>query len=254
MTQPVQNWSAKDPDAVLDYTYHVPLDASDSIAPGQATITKLSGDVVIDSQSLAASPTTVDGVYGQTITIWLSGGTDGETALFKVAWTTTGTRQDDGLVQLPIVSSELAALVLTGYAKPLSGHLQARYPAFAAVAPSTISYWLIDAERYVTDAWSEGDYAAGLIALAAHNMALAGLGTDVASLAAIPLGVSRFKSGSLDVTLTDQAANSRLAGGYDSTRYGAEYALLLRRNRGGPYVQPTGVCPDPYPNRLGYPW
>jgi hypothetical protein len=100
MTQPVRQWPPKDPDAVFDYTYRIPLDALDSIAPGQATITKLSGDVVIDSQSLAATPDTVDGVYGQVITIWLSGGTDGETALFQAEWTTVATRSDDALIQL----------------------------------------------------------------------------------------------------------------------------------------------------------
>jgi hypothetical protein len=100
MTQPVRQWPPKDPDAVLDYTYRIPLDPADSIAPGQAVITKLSGAVVIDSQSLAAAADTVDGVYGQAITVWLSGGTDGETALFQAAWTTVATRHDDGLVQL----------------------------------------------------------------------------------------------------------------------------------------------------------
>lgn len=256
MTQPVRQWPPKDPDAVLDYTYHVPLDAGDSIAPGQATITKLAGTVVIDSQSLAATPTTVDGVYGQTITIWFSAGTNAETNLLQAVWTTVATRHDDGLIQLPIVSSELETLLLTGYAKPLAGHLLARYPAFAAVSLATSTYWLTDAERYVTDVWSEGDYAAGLMSLAAHNMTLAGLGTDGASLAGVPAGITRMKSGSLELGFTDAAANSRLEGGYDSTRYGAEYAMLLRRNRGGPYVSPTGVLPQyAYPPfGVGFPW
>jgi hypothetical protein len=258
MTQPVRQWPPKDPDAVFDYTYRIPLDAADSIAPGQATITKLSGDVVIDSQSLAATPDTeiVDGVsvYGQVITIWLSGGTDGETALFQVTWTTVATRSDDALIQLPVVSGEIADLVLAGYAKPLPGHLTARYPAFADVATGTIRAWLTDAERFVTTAWDEGDYAAGLMSLAAHNMALAGLGTDAAALVGAPAGLTRMKSGSLELGFTDAAANARMSGGYDSTRYGAEYALLLRRNRGGPYVAPTGVLPDYAPFGVGWPW
>lgn len=245
MTQPVKTWAPKDPDAVLDYTYHIPLDEGDSIAPGQAIITKLSGDVVLDNPggTLAAAPSTVDGVFGQTITAWLSGGTDGETALFQVAWTTAATRQDDALLQLPVVSAELPILALTGYAKPIAGHLVARYPAFAAVSPSTIAFWLTDAERYVTEAWSEGDYAAGLMALAAHNMASAGLGGDASLSGVIPAGVKSFKSGSLDVTLTDQGANAGFGGG-GTTRYGAEYAALLRRNRAGPLVTPTGITPD----------
>jgi hypothetical protein len=239
MTQPVRTWSPKDPDAVLDYTYRIPLDASDSISSGNVAITKLSGDVTIDSFTLAAAPDTGDGVFGQVVTVWLSGGTDGETALFQIAWTTVGTREDDALVQLPVISAELPVLALTGYDKPAAGHLLARYPAFAQVAPSTIGFWLTDAERYVTNAWGEGDYAAGLMALAAHNMALVGYGTSGA-LGDLPRGVSRFKSGSLDVTLTDAAANGS---GYDSTIYGAEYARLLRRNRAGPFVAPTGLAP-----------
>lgn len=239
MTQPVKTWPPKDPDAVQDYVYRIALDPGDSIATGEATITKLSGDVVIDGQVLAATPDTVDGVYGQDLTVWFSGGTNGETNLLQAAWTTVETREDDALIQLPIVSAELPALLLTGYTKPIAGHLIARYPAFSAVSPSTVSFWLTDAERYVTEAWSEGDYAAGLMALAAHNMALAGYGTG-GTLAQIPRGVSRFKSGSLDVTLTDQAANGS---GYDSTIYGAEYASLLRRNRAGPFVAPTGIAP-----------
>jgi hypothetical protein len=256
MTQPVRQWPPKDPDAVLDYTYRIPLDPADSIAPGQAVITKLSGAVVVDSQSLAAAADTVDGVYGQAITVWLSGGTDGETALFQAAWTTVATRHDDGLVQLPVASGEIAALLLTGYAKPLPGHLVARYPAFADVATGTIRAWLTDAERFVTTAWAEGDYAAGLMSLAAHNMALAGLETDAAALVGVPAGLTRMKSGSLELGFTDQAANARMSGGYDSTRYGAEYALLLRRNRAGPLVAPTGVLPqyDYPPFGVGWPW
>lgn len=251
MTQPVQIWPSKDPDAVLDYTYRIPLDPNDSIAPDQAVLTKLSGDVVLDNVggTLAATPDTVDGVYGQVITAWLSGGTDGETALFQVTWTTVATRKDDALIQLPVASAELVALALTGYAKPLPGHLIARYPAFASVPASTVQAWLTDAERFVDTGWSEGDYAAGLMSLAAHNMALLGLGTDGAALAGVPAGISRFRSGSLDVSMTEQAANARMTGDFTATRYGQEYVSLLRRNRGGPLVADTGILPQ----YAGYP-
>jgi hypothetical protein len=243
MTQPVRTWPSKDPDAVLDFVYRIPLDAGDSVSNSPPWITKLSGDVVIDSQSLASAANTTDEGYGQDVTIWLSGGTDGETALFEVSWTTAGTRLDDGLVQLPVVSSELPTLLLTDYMKPSTGHLIARYPAFADVPGSTIAYWLTDAERYVTDAWTERDYAAGLMALAAHNMTLAGLGTDAAAISGIPTGITRMKSGSLELGFTDAAANGRMGGDLLSTRYGAEYRALLIRNRGGVRVQPTGSIP-----------
>jgi hypothetical protein len=225
-------WPAKDPQSVQDYEYTIPLDTGDSVS--SYTFSKLAGDVVIDSESRA----------GADVTVWLSGGTDGETAVFRIAWATVGGRDDDDVITLFVSSHEYEALVLTDYAKPLPPHLKMRYPAFASIEAGTIQYWLTDAERYVTTAWTEGDYAAGLMALAAHNMALAGYGTEATAVAAIPIGVSRFKSGTLDVTLTEAATNARASGDLSSTRYGIEYRALLARNRGGPLVAPTGITPD----------
>jgi hypothetical protein len=240
-----KTWPAKDPDAVLDYVYRIPLDAGDSVS-GQPTFTKLTGDVAIDLiASIAAPDTTAEG-YGQDLTVWLSGGTDGEVSVFRVAWTTVETRTDDDIITLAVSSHELEALALTGYAKPLPGHLVLRYPAFAAVPAGTIQYWLSDAERFVGTSWLEGDYAAGLMSLAAHNMALAGLGTDAASLSGVPAGLTSMKSGTLSLTFSQEAANARLGGNLSSTRYGAEYAVLLGANRGGPLVAPTGIAPSTY--------
>jgi hypothetical protein len=236
------SWAAKDPDAVLDYVYRIALDAGDSVATHSLAV--LSGTVSIDSESIAAAPDTTDEGYGQDVTVWLSGGAAGETAVFRIAWITTDTRENDDVITLPVIESDIVPLVLTGYAKPAPADLLTRYPAFADVPVATIAYWLADAERYVTDAWTEGDYAAGLMALAAHNMALAGYGTEAAALSGIPNGVSRFKSGALEVNFTDAAANARVGGDLTSTRYGVEYQSLLARNRGGPLVAPTGVPPD----------
>jgi hypothetical protein len=236
-----KTWTAKDPDAVLDYVYRIPLDSGDSIAAlSDVTFTKLSGAVNIDSTSIAAAPDTTDEGYGQDFTAWLSGGADGETAVFKIEWTTADSRVDDDIITIAIVSNDLPALLLTGYAKPLPGHLVARYPAFAAVPTATIQFWLTDAERSVDTSWSEGDYAAALMALAAHNMALAGIGTGAVGLASVPAGVTRMRSGSLDLSLTEAAANALITGGFAATRYGQEYQMLLRRNRGGPIVSDTG--------------
>lgn len=238
-----QPWTAKDPQAVLDYIYRVPLDAGDHVSSSTPWITKLSGGVVIDSQSLAAAPNTTAEGYGQDVTVWLSGGTDGETCVFQASWSTAGGRTDDDIITLAVVSKEVPALLLTGYAKPAAAHLQARYPAFASVAASTVQYWLTDAERSVDVSWGEGDYAAALMALAAHNMALADLGPDQASLAGVPAGITQMRSGSLSLNFTPEAANARATGSFAATRYGQEYQLLLRRNRGGPLVSDTGVVP-----------
>jgi hypothetical protein len=240
-----KTWPAKDPDAVLDYVYRIPLDAGDSVS-GQPAFTRLSGDVTIQTIAAVAAPSTTTEGYGQDLAVWLSGGTAGETSVFRVAWTTVQTRTDDDIITLPVSSHELEALTLTGHAKPLPGHLVLRYPAFAAVPAGTIQYWLTDAERFVGTSWLEGDYAAGLMSLAAHNMVLAGLGTDAESLSGLPAGLTSMKSGSLSLTFSQEAANARLGGGLASTRYGAEYAILLGANCGGPLVAPTGIAPSSY--------
>lgn len=134
------------------------------------------------------------------------------------------------------------------YVLPVASDLQARYPAFTDVADDTITYWIADSQRFVDESWSEGDYAPALLSLAAHNMAIAGLGADAASLAGVPAGITGMKSGSLSLNFTPEAANARMSGDFPATRYGQEYLALLRRNKGGPLVSDTGALPCPeYP-------
>jgi hypothetical protein len=124
--------------------------------------------------------------------------------------------------------------------------LKLRYPAFANVGDDVIAYWLVDATRIVKPDWGD-DYDIGLLSLAAHNMAagkVAGLTLDAGEQ--LPAGVTRFRSASMDVAVSDAAANRSVSGGYSSTQYGLEFATLLRRNRGMPtlvgYVEPSGIC------------
>jgi hypothetical protein len=230
-------WTSKDPQAVQDYTYTIPLAEGDSVA--SATFTKLSGDVVIDNDPEAER---VDDL----ITVWLSGGTEGETNVFRVAWVTADGREEDDGISLAILSNEFEPLELTGYAKPNVQHLIMRYPAFADVEPTTIAYWLTDAERYVDTTWSETDYAVALMAMAAHQMSARGLGTTSAAIASLPAGVSSFKSAELSVTLSSAAADGRATGALSSTIYGAEFIGLRRRNHAGPRVALPGTAPvDP---------
>lgn len=239
-------WPSKDPDAVLDYEYAIPLDTGDDVAA--YTLTRLTGTVAIDDDgTLADDPETTNGQLVQAVSgIRLSGGADGETSVFRIEWETTGGREDDDVITLFVSSHEFEALELTGYAKPLPPHLKARYPAFAAVDAGTIQYWLTDAERPVTEDWTETDYATALMALAAHNMTLAGIGTDGAAVSGVPGGLTRMKSGSLDLGFSEDAANARATGSLQSTRYGQEYKALLDRNRSGPRVTPTGTVPPGY--------
>lgn len=238
------NWPAKDPTAVLDYVYRIALDAGDSVANLTAvSFTRLSGTVVIASTSLAAAPNTTNDGYGQDLTVWLSGGVDGETDVFKVAWTTVQTRQNDDIITLPVATQQLVALSLTTWANPLPGHLVQRYPVFANVPFATIQYWLTDAQRFVTTAWRASDYPIGIMALAAHNMVIAGLVSD-GNAVQIPGGVSRFKMGPMEVDLTPQAANAKLGGDLTSTRYGLEFQAMRDGNMGGPRMAPTGLPLD----------
>lgn len=233
-------WTAKDPDAVWDYLFTIPLDEGDTVV--SHTFTKLSGDVVIDDETRT----------GADIVARLSGGTDGETAVFRATWVTTAGREDDEIITLFVNDNAYVELLLTGYMKPQVQHLTARYPAFVAVEPTVIAYWLTDAERFVDNTWMESDYAAALMALAAHNMASAGLGADAAASTGIPAGITSMKSGTLSLTFSDAAAKDRIEAALSSTRYGAEFAALLRRNKAGPRVMGTGsVDYGPYVYPMG---
>lgn len=123
------------------------------------------------------------------------------------------------------------------YVVPTAAGLKARYPAFAAVADATVTAYISDAP--VDESWSETDFARAIMLWAAHTMALTGLGTDESPGMAIS-GVSRLKSGSLDVSFNDASGRDP----YSRTVYGIQYAELLRRNKGGPFVVVSPRCGD----------
>lgn len=196
-------WTAKDPDWTADWRYEPTLDAGDAVAT--ITLARLSGDVDVS----APQPDDTG------ITVTLSGGTDGTTAVYRVEWTTTGGRTFDDIIVQPVASTsaEVAQFFV-------------RYPELAAQSPAAVSYWLVEARKIVAADWDDETGAA--FAFAAHKLARAGAGST-----GIPAGVTRFRSGSMDVAFTEAAANALNSGGYDSTPYGQEFAVYLRRNRGG---------------------
>lgn len=116
------------------------------------------------------------------------------------------------------------------YTVPSAANLKTRYPAFAAVADATVEYWIADAQRFVDTTWREVDYAPALMARAAHEMALGGIGAG----SGIPEGVTSFKSGSFSANISDAAAQASVKGGLQATRYGREFAAIMRRNFAGP--------------------
>lgn len=139
------------------------------------------------------------------------------------------------------------------FIEPTIADLRARYPAFAAVADATITYWLTDSARYVDTSWSESDYGPGKVAHAAYEMAqkgVAGLaGGDIVGMAAA--GVTDFQSGTFRARFSDEAVKKALAGGYQSNQYGQDYYDLLQRNKGGPIASAPGSVPcNVYPYGL----
>ena len=116
------------------------------------------------------------------------------------------------------------------YTVPSASDLKTRYPAFTSVSDPTIVYWITDAQRFVDTTWREADYAPALMARAAHEMALGGLGTG----GSIPEGVTRFKSGSFEASVSESAVQAIVKGGLDATRYGREFKAIMRRNFAGP--------------------
>ena len=111
--------------------------------------------------------------------------------------------------------------------------LRIRYPRLATTSDGTINYWLTDAALIVTEAWGV-DQEPATLALAAHNIARNAAAAEGGT--AIPAGVTRFRSGSFDVSFSDSAAAASASGGYGSTPYGAEFLTYLNRNAGGPFL------------------
>lgn len=140
------------------------------------------------------------------------------------------------------------------YDKPTPADLKMRYPAFANVDDMTVQFWLTDAERFVDESWMELDYAPALEAVAAHNMLrvnVAGLTVSkIAGLAA--KGITQFKSGSFSAQLSDEVVAKIVAGGWESTPYGDDYLVLLRRNKSGMGVTGPGCVPAPCYAPFGY--
>ena len=132
--------------------------------------------------------------------------------------------------------------------------LKMRYPAFDAVDDARVQYWLTDADRYVNDSWG-ADADPGRIDYAAHQLVVTkapGIADDSDLTAmGVPAGVTKFRSASMDVQITEAGANRSLSSGWDASIYGQAFAVLLRRHNGGPrlvgYVEPR--C-DVY----GYSW
>jgi len=113
---------------------------------------------------------------------------------------------------------------------PTVNQFKARYQEFVLVPDETVQYWLTDGERFASTSWIEADYPVAIMACAAHHMVEKGV---LSTETALPEGVTRFKSGTFEATISEKATEKQLEGGFGSTRYGREYEELRYRNTAG---------------------
>lgn len=212
--------TSKAPGERVDYLWSPPLDAGDTIT-GSPTVTRISGSATLDSAAVV-------GPANLQVKLWFTLGTDGETSEFLAHVATTVGRQWEETLYLPVHTTALSAL---------GAKLAQIFPAFAAVAPTLVDYWVDRAAAVVT--W--GDEHAQML-LACHYMTLNGLGTGTAAeLAASGLsGVKSLKSGTLTVDFGDGAASGG-KGDFNSTSYGRQFYPLLLARVAGARVTPSGV-------------
>lgn len=123
------------------------------------------------------------------------------------------------------------------YDVPTVQNLVARYPAFATVPVDTVALHIADAAGAGVDtSWREADYGPAICALAAHNMALLGLGDIDETQKYAAAGVNRIRSGNFDASFSESRVKAASSGGFDATVYGRLYKTMLRRNRAGPRI------------------
>ena len=122
------------------------------------------------------------------------------------------------------------------YTVPTAADLKARYPAFAAVADATVNAMIVEANRSVDETWTEGDYTLAIMTLAAHIMAMEGLGTDPDSQnnTGQMSNFQLIRSGQLTLQRKSQTVTGTVDW-YSQTRFGTRYLELLARNK--PAVQ-----------------
>lgn len=227
------SWSPKDPDETVNYQ----LPWGPQLSAGDTIATSLWLDVagaVLEGDSISDDSLST---YAR-----VSGGVDETTAILTNRVTTTDGETLEQLVHLPIVATELVPL--TEYQAPRPQDLTARYPAFADVPYDTIGIHLTDAQGGVDTSWAAADYAPALMALAAHNMTLLGIGTVTESEAYARAGVSSIRDGNFSASFNDKCVQGANGGGLNSTHYGRLYLTMLRRNKGGPRLVGGPIADD----------
>lgn len=216
------NLPSKSPASRMDDAWAIPVDPSDTVS--DATISVVAGTVAIDGQSL-------DTANGRLV-FTLSGGVAGTTTRFYVRAETAGGDIWDDTIDIYV--SDTAATIGVGYVDPTPADVKADFPAFASVDDAVVARRILRTASWVDASWLETDYNYAKSLLTAHYLETDGLSSsgDAEIAAYRASGVSRLKSGTLDVTFTTSDA---AAGGseFDATAYGQRFYSLLVKNKSG---------------------
>jgi hypothetical protein len=131
------------------------------------------------------------------------------------------------------------------YVDPTPADVKMDFAVFADVPDAAVQRRIDRTASWVDQSWMAGDFTWAKELLTAHFLTEDGLGAGTgAEMNALGLsGVSRLKSGTLDVTFS---AASDGGGAGDSpllsTSYGRRFYALLRKNRGGVVSVSGGGC------------
>lgn len=132
---------------------------------------------------------------------------------------------------------------------PTPADLKTRYPEFDGVPDARVQAFIEEAGPGAGESWFEADRTPGILALAAHGMAMEGEPGRSADPGApvdpMLMGIPVERRTVGDVTTVWQGGSATNRGGsaqsedgrsFAKTPYGRRYLELLRRNVGGPRV------------------
>lgn len=111
---------------------------------------------------------------------------------------------------------------------PTATELKTRYPDFVDVADATVTAFIADATRFVDDTWFADDIDRAIMALAAHMMAMEGLGANAVSRAGAGV-VTSYKLGDAAETYAPPGGGGS-GSEYEATAYGRTFLRIMAAN------------------------
>lgn len=137
-------WPSKDPNEVKDYSWVVPVDEGDEIA----SFTYSGGDGPVTVQSQANTE--------DTITLWLSGGVDGDEATFTLLVTTIGGRVFEAVATIGVAANSTIAPSADSYYGSVEGYRS--YHIVRGRAASDPNSRVLEA-LLIASEWLDGSYS-----------------------------------------------------------------------------------------------